>query len=208
MQESSVLVGTGREQSEDSGLSSTSGSSSEDLLKKPLKPATGGDAPTGGGDKPATGGVIPDAIKAPAVGAKRALRTPLWDNGFFYIADNEGNPDCKMLIHDGWCGARPMGLGTTGMSKTLTPRHYGETRADPTRTWFLLRALMVWRARQDGWHAQYADRARVFAGEAARLEADLVRHQPQADGLTGNVKATKLFMDWVPDIAARVRAAR
>ena len=48
------------------------------------------ESPTGGGDKQATGG------EAPAVGAKRALRTPLWDNGFFYIADNEGHPDCNL----------------------------------------------------------------------------------------------------------------
>ena len=90
----------------------------------------------------------------------------------------------------------------------MTPHHYGETRAEPTRTWFLLRAWMLWRARQEGWHALEAGRARFFADEAARLEEDLVRYQPQADGLTGNVKASKRFMDWVPDIAARVRAAR
>ena len=160
VQETSVLAGTGREQSQDSGLSSMGGSSSDDLLKKPFKPATGGDAATDGGDKPATGGDMAGARRA------RTVRTPLWDNGFFYIADNEGKPNCKMLIHDGWCGPRPVGLGTTGMSRTLTPCHYGETRAEPTRTWFLLRAWMVWRARQDGWHAQNADRARFFAHEA------------------------------------------
>ena len=171
-----------------------------------MKPVTGGDAPIGGSNKPATGG---DAPTEPATGgrAKRALRRPLWDNGFFYIPDNEGNPDCKIIAHEAWCGARPIGLGSTGKSKTMTPRHYGETRDQPTRTWFLLRAWMVWRARQDGWQAQFSDRNSVFKAEAARLQADLVRHQPQADGLLGNQKASKLFIDWVPDIACRVRAA-
>ena len=64
---------------------------------------------------------------------------------------------------------------------------------------------MVWRARQDGWHSQCYGRESVFKAEATELEADVVRHQPQADGLLGNPGASKLFIDWVPDIAARVR---
>ena len=65
---------------------------------------------------------------------------------------------------------------------------------------------MVWRARQDGWHSQSYGRGIVFKNEATDFEEDVVRHQPQADGLLGNPVASKLFIDWVPDIAARVRA--
>ena len=68
---------------------------------------------------------------------------------------------------------------------------------------------MVWRARQDRWHSQSYGRARVFKVEATELEADVVRHQPQVDGLLGNPGASKLFIGWVPDIAAHVnRRAR
>ena len=63
---------------------------------------------------------------------------------------------------------------------------------------------MVWRARQNGFAAADEARQRVFNDEALRLERDVKRFQPQADGLLGNTKATRMFMDWVPDVAARV----
>ena len=91
------------------------------------------------------------------------------------------------------------------MSRTLTPTNFGETRANPERSSFLLRAWMVWRARQNGFAAADTARQRLFDDEALRLERDVKRFQPQADGLLGNTKATKLFMNWVPDVAARVR---
>ena len=88
----------------------------------------------------------------------------------------------------------------------MTPTHYVETRADPKRTHVVLRAWMIWRARQEGWNKPEHRRDRWFADEATRLEGDVKRFQPQADGILGNVPATAQFISWVPDIAARVRA--
>ena len=37
-----------------------------------------------------------------AVAKTHLPRTPVWDNGYFYIADNRGNPDVKILMHKYW----------------------------------------------------------------------------------------------------------
>ena len=91
------------------------------------------------------------------------------------------------------------------MSRALTPTNYGETRENPARSFFLLRAWMVWRARQHGFAAADSARQRLFDDEALRLARDVKRFQPQEDGLLGNTNATRLFIDWVPDVAARAR---
>ena len=91
------------------------------------------------------------------------------------------------------------------MSKTTTPAHFGETRENPERSYFLLRAWMVWRARQKGFAASEASREHFCDDEALRLERDVKRFQPQADGLLGNLKASNLFMDWLLDVAAHIR---
>ena len=113
----------------------------------------------------------------------------------------------KIVIHPVWVHAPPQGMGRKPqMSKTLTPAHFGETRENPERSYFLLRAWMVWRARQHGFATADAARKRLFDDEALRLERDVRRFQPQADGLLGHTQATHLFMSWVPDVAARARS--
>ena len=90
------------------------------------------------------------------------------------------------------------------MSKTLTPNMFGEPRSNPVRSHFLLRAWMLFRARLDGFVAADPRRKLVFDEEALRLELDVRAYQPQEDNLLGNVKASKLFMEWVPDIAGKI----
>ena len=110
-----------------------------------------------------------------------------------------------MLIHNVWTkAAPPAGMGGPGKSKTLTPAHYGEDRSNPVRSHFLLRAWVLWRARQDGFAAAEPRRTRLFAVEALRLERDVRAYQPQADRLLGDAKASTLFLNWAPDVAARV----
>ena len=183
---------------EDTGAEFTSSSSGDDI-KKPVKPTPGGKTASGG--VAATG----DPRATAATGA-RQTKKPLYDNTYFYIADNEGQMDVKILVHQCWTfAAPPMGMGRRhGKSKTLTPAHYGEDRANPVRSHFLLRAWMLWRARQDGFVAAEPGRKRLFEDEALRLERDVRSYQPQADGLLGDEKASPIFVEWVPDIAARL----
>ena len=136
----------------------------------------------------------------------RARRGPLYDNNYFYIPDNEGYPDVNMYVHKHWTAKPPLGLGTKPTcSKTVTPTHYGETRENPVRSWMLLRVWMIWRATREGWAARAPGCCRLFADEAARLERDIQRLQPQTDGVLGHKDATRKLEAWVPDIVARLR---
>ncbi len=76
----------------------------------------------------------------------------------------------------------------------------------PTRTIFLARAWMVWRARKDGWADQNDARKRVFADEAARLQRDVRRFQPQAGRCLGDPSASAVFTTLVLDVATVVNA--
>ena len=223
LQSSCAVVDTAKEDTPAGDSSSQSGSDREDL-KKPRKggePATGEGTATGGGtatgEGTATGGGTATGEGAatgdrtatgdgPAPGSHRRQRPPIYDNDYFYIADNTGNSDVKMYIHKEWIHPPPLGMGREPtMSKTLTPARYGETRENPERSYFLLRAWMVWRARLHGFAAFDAARDRFFKDEALRLERDVRSFQPQTDGLLGNLEATSLFMEWVPDVAVKAR---
>ena len=146
--------------------------------------------------------VVPDAgdeggEEVPAVA--RLRREPLWSNSYFYILNNEGHPDVKIRMCDVWaCEAH---MGRYAMSRTLTPAHYGETRAAPARSFALLKAWALWRAGHSGWSSQRPGRARQFERDLAALEAE-VRSLPGE--LLGNDAADALLREWVPDLVARV----
>ena len=46
------------------------------------------------------------------------------------------------------------GMGTTVMSRTVSPHHYGDDWEDPWRSVLLLRSWSIWRARWQGWAKQ------------------------------------------------------
>ena len=140
-----------------------------------------------------------------AAGKTHLKRTPLWDNRYFFIADNTGHPDVKMNMHKYWSYDPPGGMGLVGRSKTLTPAHYGESREDPVRSFLMLRAWMLWRVKQDGWVDWDRGRQRHFAEEAIVLERKIAALEPRPNGkLLGNAKADALLKGWVPDICARL----
>ena len=129
----------------------------------------------------------------------RGRRPPVWSNRYFYILDNSGHPDVKIRMYDAWTTEEQM--GHRDMSKTLTPSHYGETRENPARSFVLLRAWMLWRARRDGWATARPGRSRQFEVDAADLERD-IRALPGP--LTGDGAANARLREWVPDIVARI----
>ena len=129
----------------------------------------------------------------------RVRREPLWSSPYFYILDNEGHPDVKIRMRDVWACDEHM--GRYAMSRTLTPTHYGETRAAPARSLILLKAWALWRAGQKGWSSQRPGRARQFERDLVALEAEM-RGVPGE--LLGNDAADALLRKWVPDLVARV----
>ena len=110
-----------------------------------------------------------------------------------------------MLIHNVWTkAAPPAGMGGPGMSNTLTPAHHGEDRSNPARSHFLLgRGCCGALGRMASPRPSRGARA-FFVVEALRLERDVRAYQPQADRLLGDAKASTLFLNWAPDVAARV----
>ena len=130
----------------------------------------------------------------------RVKKPPLWDNGCFYIVNNTGHPDVKILMHSNWSHAPPGGMGSVGRSKTLTLSHCGEPRSDPTISLLLLRAWMLWRVNHKGWVVADRGRQRPFAEEAVRLEKQ-IKALSRKGQLLGHPKADALLKSWVPGIA-------
>ena len=91
------------------------------------------------------------------------------------------------------------------MSKQFDPTTFEETRTDPVRTILVLRAWSIWRARIDGlWVEGKKDRKAHFAHQEALLERDVKRLKAPCR-LLGHDVANAAFMEFVPDIAARIR---
>ena len=151
--------------------------------------ATGGHGSAPGGHGSAKGGASGPCI---------------FDNGYFFLKSNE--LDLKMKIYDKWLVAPPKGIGRLPtMTKTITPSTLGESRDKPTRSMLCLRAWMLFRVNAfPGWVSSLAHRERLFIEEADRLYKDVCNLQPQADGLLGNTYASKLFKEWVPDLADKL----
>lgn len=129
---------------------------------------------------------------------------PLWDNKYFYIADNDGHPDLKVLMHSYWAHAPPGGMGMANRSKTITPRHYGESREQPVRSMILLRAWVLHRVQVGGWAHAAVGRARQFEEEAVVLQQDIQKLQPQVGGLLGHAVADELLMKWAPAVVNKL----
>ena len=101
-----------------------------------------------------------------------------------------------MLLED------KMKLGAAnGLSKSLTPAHYGETIENPVVTTLLLRAWMLWRIGNE-WPKVNRSRQRQFEEEKETLKLDIEALQPTkgGGGLLGSKKANTLLANWVPDI--------
>ena len=92
------------------------------------------------------------------------------------------------------------------MSKAITPSNLGETIKLPTRSLIVLKAWMLWRARQHpAWLGNSGSRQRLFLEEADQLRLELKRLQPQSDGLLGNAAGSSLLRQWVPDLVAELK---
>lgn len=119
-----------------------------------------------------------------------------------YIENNQAYLDVKVRMHSCWSTDAQM--GHRAMSRTLTPEHYGETRAHPLRSMALLKAWALWRARQDNWASMQPGRARQFQRDADALVLE-VRAVPGE--LLGNAAADARLLEWAPDIVERARCA-
>ena len=95
-------------------------------------------------------------------------------------------------------------LGT--MTKQFTPAQFGESHEQPVRTLLLLRAWAYWRAHLGDWALTRDTRLRHFNDHLACLERD-VKALGNSCKLLGDRKANTLFIQLVPDLVKRLKAA-
>jgi len=120
------------------------------------------------------------------------------------VTKTPGNQDVKIHMKSRLRLPRAEGgLGHEAMSKTMTPKNYGDDWENPWRTLLMLRAWAIWRASRDGWTAERPGRAREQATQVARLTAAL--REAQGDDpapLLGHAMAHSWLQRCVPGIVA------
>ena len=133
-------------------------------------------------------------------------RKARWESTYYYIEDNRhtDHEDCKIVIKPAFCNEAC--FGRRDMSKTRTPRHFAESHDNPVRCHLLLRAWAWQRCFPAPFIQAEGFRQRDLLSEGARLEADVARLRAE-DKLLGNAGASAQFAAWVPEMAARLRAA-
>ena len=198
------VVGTDDESGHDS-IAASDSTSDANVAATNTK-AKAKDAAAGGFLKMGTASVATKATPLPLGGQKaRSGLKPLWFDDFFWIADSPGDV-LHIRVRERWrCPARGGGLQShIPLSKHITPRHYGETRDDPTVCLFLLRAWSIWRARQGGWANAFAWRSNHFAEQESQLERDVAMYNA-ADKLLGNDAANADLRIALPQLCIRLR---
>ena len=157
---------------------------------------------------------VPEAVPEPdAVDPEeqRRQRHPpgtwkIWDGTWFYATKTPGWIDVKCWLK--WqFRTSGEGLGTTAMSRTLTPYHYGDDWNDPWKTLLLLRAWSIWRARWQGWAREKDYRLREVTRQVQRFVTDLRsahsdHHLPLQRPLLASDPAHNLLQKWTPDVVA------
>lgn len=151
-----------------------------------------------------------EAEVAALAGEGRIKRHPagtwtVWECCWFYITKTPGYSDIKIWVRAPLRNAE-VGMGTRFLSRTLTPRHYGDDWTDPWKSLLLLRAWGLWRAGQDGWAGRKDCRVTELARQRGRLKADLkaAHPVPAQRPLLQSLAAESLLRKWVPDIVAEM----
>ena len=126
-------------------------------------------------------------------------------NAYFTMTDARdaagGWTDIKIRIHPRFCVAGELEK-TPQMSKAVTVSDYDDDHdGAPVRSMLVLRAWMLWRATQHGWHNKHPARSAWLAREAEQLKNDIVAGG-HVDGpflSTGNDRADAEIMTFWPE---------
>ena len=132
----------------------------------------------------------------------------IWENQWFYMTQTPGWIDIKCWMKMPFRTVTH-GMGTTNMSKTITPYHYGDLWENPWRSKLLLRSWCIWRARWQGWARAKECRAREVQSQVDRLIADL-RDAHVQEGLAlvkpllASVSGHQLLVRWSSDVVQAI----
>ena len=131
---------------------------------------------------------------------KPAGTNVVYRNTYFRFTDDPNYRDVKVTIAKQWC--RPGLLGTTNMSKTVVPSHFGDTRASPVRSSMVLKAWMLHRAAQNGFDKAKSARRRLFEKEAELLRAAIEAVSSPHAPTTGHSESDARVRLWAPEMLA------
>ena len=130
------------------------------------------------------------------------------ENAYFYFTKTPGYSDVKVIMKNPFRNSSG-GMGTSSMSKTLSPHMFDESWDSALRTVVLLRAWCIWRARMHGWAAARECRLREINGQEQRLFNELMAQTPAPPSrpLLGNEATHALLAKWDPDVVQRILAS-
>ena len=91
-------------------------------------------------------------------------------------------------------------LGATNMSQTVVLAHFAEPRTSPNRSFMVLKAWTIAKARVNDFCEKRSVRRRVFAEELRALRAAIVAVSSEDAPSSGNAFADRLIQEWAPDV--------
>ena len=114
-------------------------------------------------------------------------------NGYFTFTSDPHYPDVKVHVIRRWCVGGE--LGTQLVSKRVVCAHFGETKRDPRRSFWVLRAWMLQRCQFEGWHSRKVSRQRWWRAQEEKLRVEI-----QENGGVGNAAAEARIREWAPSV--------
>ena len=150
-------------------------------------------------ESPPASDLVTDA-EEPRLPRAAVLSWTIWESLWFYITQDPKYSDVKIHMRGWLYSDSGGGMGREWAGKALTPHHFGETTASPTRTMILLRAWALQRARVRGWCVQRPGRQREAQRMSEGIIADvLAEHSgPPRVPLLHSKKAHTLLVRFVP----------
>ena len=123
-----------------------------------------------------------------------------YTNGYFTFTYHPAYQDIKVRVVPCWC--KPGLLGTSNMSKSLSLKDVGATKADPSRAVLVLKAWMLNKAQENDFCNKVAARRRLFTNELEDLRRAVAAMSPGGSMTTGHPKADQLIQQWAPAVWA------
>ena len=123
--------------------------------------------------------------------AARVSRKTIWESDYFYIP--MAAPESQALRIHVRSSVISFGIGHEGLSKQMTPSHFGEATESCTVTMLLLRAWSIWRAHRDAWASAKPCRKRSIDEDLCRLQRDVEKVLSKNGGSLGNQQADALW---------------
>jgi len=142
-----------------------------------------------------------ELVADPTTRAKAGTHT-VFNNGYFTLSDDQTllpgtsdriYDDCKIRIAKTWLEE----LGKKNASKNAVFADFDDVPSTPVRSYIVLRAWMLGRFQEGGFHTKKKSRVKFLARETSKLRDDIAKLAVPGGG-TGNDFADKKIRRWFP----------